>query len=119
MKILFFNLLFIFVLFVCLFVVLSALLYGPITAVDCEPGDENSVSENTFVKSFVRWHIVIIRISKKKKKILIFLSVKWVSPTCVLLVGFHFIFVTKDGVVIYLNENMRIKQVLLSGLSYL
>lgn len=54
----------------------------------------------------------MIRISRKKK-ILIFLRLTWISPTCVMLVGFHFIFVTKDDVVIYLHENMRIKQLLL------
>lgn len=38
------------------------------------------------------------------------------SPTCDVLVGFHFIFVTKDDIVIYLQENMRIKQLLLKEL---
>lgn len=32
------------------------------------------------------------------------------------LVRFHFIFVTRDDVVIYLHENMRIKQLLLKRL---
>lgn len=98
---------------------LSAAPYGPITAVDWQSGEEDSIPEiNTFVEAFVRWHIMINRISRKKKKILIFLSLKWLSPTCVMLVGFHFIFVTKDSVVIYLHENMRIKQLLLKWLYF-
>lgn len=42
-----------------------------------------------------------------------FLSQTWMS---VRLVRFHFIFVTRDDVVIYLHENMRIKQLLLKRL---
>ncbi len=95
---------------VCFEACLSAALHGLIMA-DSQ-GTRIQSLKNTFVKEFVRWHITTIRISRRKK-ILIFFSLKWLSPTCVLLVEFHFIFVTKDDVVIYLHENMRIKHLLL------
>lgn len=45
------------------------------------------------------------------KKILMFLHLEKVHY--VMMIEFHFIFVTKDDVVIYLHKHMRIKQLLL------